>query len=86
VANPAISNDRPLLIALSVNNNGRNLQLPVDRKGFNTTVSWEAGVQAGVSGYDRHERGRLQDVKLPEGVGIDGGNRVIEMWRNSHDL
>jgi hypothetical protein len=50
-----VSNDRPLLIAFSVKNNGRNLQLPVDRKGFNITVSWEASVQTGVSGYDRHE-------------------------------
>jgi hypothetical protein len=37
-----VSTDRPLKLALSIKNNKRNLQLPMDIGGFNATVTWEA--------------------------------------------
>ena len=40
----AIDNDEPLYIRVTVLNNARNLQIPLDNKvGLNVTVGWEAG-------------------------------------------
>jgi hypothetical protein len=36
-----VSTDNPVMIALRINNNARNLQIPVGTSGFNITVSWE---------------------------------------------
>jgi hypothetical protein len=36
-----VSTDNPVMSALRINNNARNLQIPVDTSGFNITVSWE---------------------------------------------
>jgi beta-galactosidase len=49
-----LSSASPLLLALQIDNNGRNLQLPIDHDGFNATVHWSTGkstdIQIGASG------------------------------------
>jgi hypothetical protein len=36
----AVSTDSPVKVALSIKNNARNLQIPIDANGFNVSVAW----------------------------------------------
>lgn len=43
----AIPNSEPLLLALRFNNNGHNLQLPIDSSGLRASVQWAAAAAPG---------------------------------------
>ena len=41
-----VSNEQPIILALQVENNQRNLQIPIDKAGFNATVRWVTAAAA----------------------------------------
>ena len=68
-------NNAPVIVAMVVNNNGRNLQIPIDdlAQGFNIHVTWKAAAEAT---NEQDAAAAAVPVIIPQKVAVGGANNL----------